>query len=535
MKSPRVLLVGLDGFEPTVADRLMAEGRLPALSRLVAGGTTIALDHGAAKRTGLAWEHISTGKSPDDAQRWAAVDFDPRTYQAVQRTTDLTPFLAGLDTPALIFDAPYFDLQSAPNAQGLISWGAHDPGVVPFARPSTLRREIEQRFGPYPANEFIYGFVWPSPERAFAMGEALARAVALRADITEYLFAERLPEWQLGLVVISEYHSAIEALWHGVDPTHPLHRHPSAAAARHGVEGVYEAGDRMLARLMERFPDAQIVAFNLHGMGANNSDVPSMLLLPELLYREHFGRPYFTTPEWSDQNGGVPLLEPDARWESAVATGFPIATAAAQPPLPVRAYRKLRRALEIGRPTRLPLDWIPAARYQPFWSAMPAFALPSFYDGRIRLNLRGREARGMVSPVDYDNAYNRLEALLLDCTDPLTAEPLVAEIVRAGKDPMALSDSEADLVVLWHGAPLGLDHPLLGRIGPIPYRRTGGHTGGLGVAYFSDPQGLAGLPSMSAFDVVPTVLAMLGKHSPGLSGVDRRAANHDSHQTLADA
>lgn len=274
--------------------------------------------------------------------------------------------------------------------------------------------------------------------------------------------------------------------------------------------------------MMERFPDARIVAFNLHGMGPNNSDVPSMLLLPELLYREHFGRPYFATPEWGGHDGSLPLLQPGDRWEDSVARGFPDPIVeTARTTLPGRAYRKARRMLGLGGPTRLPLDWMPAARYQPFWPVMPAFALPSFYDGRIRLNLRGREANGTISPTAFETACDRLEALLYECTDPVTGEPLVSEVLRAGKDPLILSDSEADLVVLWHKAPLGLDHPRLGRIGPVPYRRTGGHTGGMGVAYFSDAQGLAGLQSMSAFDVVPTVLAMLGKQSPGLSGVSR--------------
>ena len=518
----RILLVGLDGFEPSLAARLISEGRLPALDEPLERGATIALDHGAARRTGLAWEHISTGKSPDDAERWAAVDFDPRTYQAVQRTTDLTPFLAELGTSAVVFDAPYFDLKAAPNVQGLTSWGAHDPGVVPFARPRDLRRDIDRRFGPYPASEFIYGFVWPSPERCRDMGNALIKAVERRAEIADFLFAERLPEWQLGLVVISEYHSAIEALWHGVDPAHPLRGHASAAAARQGVEGVYEAGDRMLARLIRRFPDAQIVAFNLHGMGANNSDVPSMLLLPELLYRDHFGRPYFATPDWATSDGGPPLLGPDDSWECAVASGFPDEkSGTTRTPAAIRAYRKLVRALGLAGPTRLPLDWMPAARYQPSWPAMPAFALPSFYDGRIRLNLQGREAAGTIAPAAAEAACDRLETLLMECTDPLTGEPIVSEVVRTAKNPLALTESEADLVILWRGSPLGLHHPRLGRIGPLPYRRTGGHTGGDGVAYFSDPQGLANVSAMSAFDLIPTVLAMLGEELPRLSGVSR--------------
>jgi hypothetical protein len=271
-------------------------------------------------------------------------------------------------------------------------------------------------------------------------------------------------------------------------------------------------------------------------MGPNNSDVPSMLLLPELLYRDHFGRPFFETPDSPDRDGGLSLLGPDANWESAVAEGFPEERARdGQSSMPLRAYRRLVRSLGLAGPTRLPLDWMPAARYQPFWSAMPAFALPSFYDGRIRINLRGREANGSIAPGAYDEACRRLETLLRECTDPISGERLVSEVVRAGKDPRTLSESEADLIILWHGSPLGLDHPRLGRIGPIPYRRTGGHTGGAGVAYFSDPHGLGAVRAMSAFDLVPTVLAMLGGALPQLSGSNRWSVDQAARAAPADA
>jgi hypothetical protein len=78
-------------------------------------------------------------------------------------------------------------------------------------------------------------------------------------------------------------------------------------------------------------------------------------------------------------------------------------------------------------------------------------------------------------------------------------------------DPMAAKESEADLVVIWTMAPpLGLTHPELGAMGPLPYRRTGGHTGGPGFAYFHGPGIAAGdFGARSAFDVVPTVLELL--------------------------
>ena len=77
---------------------------------------------------------------------------------------------------------------------------------------------------------------------------------------------------------------------------------------------------------------------------------------------------------------------------------------------------------------------------------MPAFALPSFYDGRIRINLRGRERHGIVDPSRYEETCRDLETLLRECRDPRTGEPVVDSFERAStRDPLCLTGSEADL------------------------------------------------------------------------------------------
>ena len=141
---------------------------------------------------------------------------------------------------------------------------------------------------------------------------------------------------------------------------------------------------------------------------------------------------------------------------------------------------------------------------------MRAFAFPSFYDGQVRINLKGREASGQVDPADYESACDEVESLLAECRDPLTGRPVAASVERLAA-PLARGPSEADMIILWQGAPLGFDHPRLGRIGPLPYRRPGGHTGDRGYACIAGP-GIArrDLGTRSAFDIVPTVIDLLG-------------------------
>ncbi|MGH7126675.1 MAG: hypothetical protein ACREFI_20015 [Stellaceae bacterium] len=496
----RVLAIHLDGYEQSLGRHLMAEGGMPEMSRLAASSARFLLDHGPAQRTGLAGEHVATGLSPEAARRWSAVHFDPQTYEVWQEGTRLRPFPAALDCRTVVFDATYFDLKAAPNVRGIVSWGAHDPGVAQVPRPTDLLAEFNGRFGAYPAPRWIYGFAWPSPEKARAMGADLARAVDVRANAAHWLLSERLPDWDLALIAVSEPHSVIEALWHGIDRGHPLHGLPSAGPAGAAIGAVYQAVDRLVGKLSAAFPDALTVVFAIGGMGPNRSDVPSMLLLPELMYRNVFGSAFFgQPPAWTLSPGSVPVLPEGANaWEEPMKGLFPT--------------RAPARAPDPAHPERLPLDWMLATAYQPFWHAMPVFALPSYYDGRIRLNLVGRESRGMVRAGDYQRALAAAERLIRDCIDPATGESVVDYVeFPALRDPSELAETQADLVAVWKGTATCLEHPALGRIGPVAYRRTGGHTGPYGMAYIrADGARVGDHGTRSAFDVVPTIVDLMG-------------------------
>src|SRR5262249_2423147 len=225
----------------------MAAGEMPALAGLRRHAVRFRLDHGPAQRTGLAWEHVSSGLSPEASRRWGAVEFDPTTYAAWQEGARFAPWWAGLDRRVVVFDTPYVDLRRTPRTRGVVGWGAHDPGTLTAGAPTELWAEFEQRFGPYPASKWLYGTPWPSPGRTQAMGEGLAQALNVRSLAARWLASERLKDWELFMAVSGEAHSAVEGLWHGIDPNSPLHGHPSASAAAKAMLDVHRALDRMVA------------------------------------------------------------------------------------------------------------------------------------------------------------------------------------------------------------------------------------------------------------------------------------------------
>ncbi|MGE0191513.1 MAG: hypothetical protein AB7T63_05655 [Planctomycetota bacterium] len=466
-----LLVIGLDGLDPELLRGFLAEEALPHLAPLL-GARSIELEPGDERWSGLAWEQFTAGRPEATRRRSSTVGFDPATYAVGQPTSRTLPFTAGLDVPVVAFDVPYFDLVPG-EARGLGAWGAHDPGVARHSVPKDLVDEVTQRFGPYPAPTWIYGFTWPDAEATKRMGLDLARAVDVRAEVARWLLGTRLPGWKLGLVVIGELHGAVEALWHGVDPAHPLAGHASAPVAREALRQIVRAMDRFVGRLMAAFPEADVVAFVPHGMGTNHADVPAMLLMPELLLRHETGERAYEPPA-----GGIP--GEDAPWPEGLDWSATV----------LRHFRAPRASRQGLRRRRVPdtrdgrgreLAWMPAARYRGAWSRMRAFALPSFYDSRIRLNVIGREAAGRVRPREAASVLDDLEALLAETRDPTTGRAVEVRVARAPVDALLeRPPDDADLVVGWPRRTHVLEHPRHGRIGPAPWRRTGGHTGGTG-------------------------------------------------------
>lgn len=123
------------------------------------------------------------------------------------------------------------------------------------------------------------------------------------------------------------------------------------------------------------------------------------------------------------------------------------------------------------------MSWNPANWYRALWPAMRAFALPSVADGYIRLNVEGRERRGVVPPAEYQDLLDELSKRLTQVVNPATGKALVKEVIQIRRHPEERSEIPPDLVVVWEDLPpaCALDSPDLGRIGPLPYFRSGGH------------------------------------------------------------
>jgi predicted AlkP superfamily phosphohydrolase/phosphomutase len=87
----RVVVLGLDGLDPTLAERWMAEGHLPNLSALAKDGTFTRLGTTYPAISPVAWSSFMTGVDPARHNIFDFLDRDVRTYKPRLSSSDIRP------------------------------------------------------------------------------------------------------------------------------------------------------------------------------------------------------------------------------------------------------------------------------------------------------------------------------------------------------------------------------------------------------------------------------------------------------------
>ena len=523
MKVPPVIAIGLDAADPLLVERWMDQGTLPGLAALRTVGTYTRLENFDYCRAEAACTSFLTGCPAWRTGRWSAFKFDPDDYsvQDLQAYAfdEYPPFYsAAPDRRVAVFDLPQTRLVQGLSGIQVLGWGAHSPRTARVSIPEGLLADLTARYGEHPTYENDHCSLWDG--RAMRQMKAgLETGIARRSAICCDLL-QREP-WDLFLTYFGETHSAGHFYWHLSQTDHPMPR--AKGQTGDWLRDVFQAVDRAVTEIVAAGPrDARIVLFSDHGMEANSTDLPSLVFLPELLYRWSFPGEYGLEAGPTNTPPQPPVVpRPGRSWTDEVWARKhdpnPILRSLRRR-LPVEFFHyKIERRLGINSVPLCPDDCVlghePPMWYHPAWPHMRAFALPSFSEGYIRLNVRGRERDGIVDPADYDRVCEEVETLLRGVRNARTGTPLVKKIMRAraltGSGDVKLPDP--DLLVLWAAEPADVVDTPLGRIGPLPFQRTGSHVerGFLLAAGPGIPagRGLTGTPH--ALDLPPTILSLM--------------------------
>ncbi len=512
MVGQRVAAIGLDSASWDYLSELVGQGELPNLARLLERSLHGRLENTIEYRSELSWTTFVTGRTGPHLKYWSTVRFDPDTYEVLDKGAHGgQPFWASLPCEKPIaFDVPHSVLGDHPGLIQVNTWGAHSGQFPRSSKPAGLLTEIDERFGPHPAFEADYEACWHQPQYVHDLADALVAGAERRVDICQWLMEEN-PDWDLFVTVMSEPHSVGHHCWHGIDPTHPLHSHPLAHHSADAMRRVHIGVDEAVGRLLDALdPDDVVIVFAVHGMANNTNDLPAQALVPELLYRLEAGRSALANP--SRAHGA----RQDTLWPLPPGYTNRYLSRLYADSLPARVARDLWR---YSTPTVHRLRWKLKARltgrpvrdfpsvsdfhaspevqgtneellmleageqafqgprlYQAHWPEMRAFAIPTYSDAHIRLNVVGRERHGIVAPEDYDAVCDEIEAELRSLRDLADGQPVIRDIMRVrADDPMDPEGPSADLVVLFNRPVGGCTHPKVGRLGSYPTLRTGEH------------------------------------------------------------
>ena len=424
-----VVAIGLDAADPELLETWMAAGHLPNLSKLREQGGYGRLKNLEYYKAETPWTMFLSGCYPEKIDYWTPVKFFEGSYKADEIGAydfdEYPPFYAlGDDFRVAVFDVPQTALSKRVNGLQVLAWGAHSPQTPSHSEPPELFDEINVKYGEHPALHKDHGAWWNESYLKFlhaASRTGIERRVAICRD---WLRQER---WDLLLTIFGEPHSIGHDLWHVSREDHPLYGKTAAGRsfASDPVLDVFRSIDQGIGELIAAAPEnAYVTVFAVHGCGHNTTDLGSMVFLPEFLYRFNFPGRYIIAP--GKANGHVPPVITNPKgssWQNNLWQNYRYVANPVRRFLRLVLPRRIRNPLEklFGAlpsggaisPAELirrgeKVGWQPTMWFSPLWPKMRAFALPSFSEGYIRINLQGREPQGIVAPADYDALCDEL-------------------------------------------------------------------------------------------------------------------------------
>ena len=509
MPSPtKVLYLAFDACDREIVRELAAAGELPTFQSLLDTAAVAEVDPPPGVYISANWPTFSTALGPDrhDYSCWAEVD--PDTYQWTEtspRSAKGTAFwhaLADAGHRVAIFDVPHQVVRPDSTAVQILEWGCHDRHMGTSASPPELLDELEGAVGRHPIGQMDALRPVNFAACDFAYREGLHRtneeAVALWDDILIGVDRKQAAslhlldkgDWSLFAVVFGESHCTGHQLWAVHDEHHTRHDPTLAALIGDPIRELYRRLDAALAVHLARTDDDTTVYVHLsHGMGPHYDGNHLLDIILQRLHAADDGPRGWRTQLAVNAIGRAP-----ASWQARLLGA---------------ASSQIRRHVDAHPPG--PLDpWeLPL-------SARSWFQVPNNALGGIRVNLRGREANGVIEPSDYHRVCSDLGRWLSEVVNIDTGEPVVHRVLTTDDHyQRRVDDRLPDLCIEWNS-----DAPIVRvyspRIGTIVREnevqwRTGDHRRH-GLLFARGPGITPGVraESIPMVDVGPTLCAALG-------------------------
>ncbi|HUF29890.1 MAG TPA: alkaline phosphatase family protein, partial [Gemmatimonadaceae bacterium] len=384
----RLVMLGIDAASPDLLEQWANDGTLPNIRALIARGTVGRTEGVAGFFVGSTWPSLYTGTSPANHGIHYLLQLVPGSYRMhwvaeeefVRRPAFWTT-LSRAGQRVAVLDVPLTRLEPELRGVHVVEWGGHDSLYGFRAAPDEFARELLERHGSHPLGASCDRSRRSSEE----YGEFIATledGIRRKAVWTRTLLASG--GWDLFMQVFTESHCAGHQCWHLHDETHPAHDPGFVATYGDPLRRIYRAIDSAIGDVLAAAGDTQVIVFSAHGMAHRYG---AQFLLRDVLVRL-----------------GVTALPAESGGHAAGAGTIRTLARKGLNSLPhalQQPVRAVRRALGDKRPrkpstTQLGID-ASRSRCFPVGNGLAV--------GGIRLNLAGREPRGMLAPGTEADAF----------------------------------------------------------------------------------------------------------------------------------
>jgi predicted AlkP superfamily phosphohydrolase/phosphomutase len=488
----KLMMILLDAIEPSLVERWMEDGSLPNLRKLRQSGRfgRLASD---LKIAGLPWLPLYTGRRDAAVPPYFLI-WNPKSMSLERlpaSVLDVPIFWRNLPQNglrAIVVDMPFVSKPVPFDGIEITAWMTHDTIFESTqTSPEKLGPYLIEKYGRDLRFKETYGTLGPAEFQGVKdrLVDMTRRVTDLALDFLHH------EKWDLFVVGYSTLHSAGHKLW---DQTN-VRGDPDHAQTSRPLQDVYIAADRAVGRLLAALdPQTYVLVLSVHGMRSNST---CNEILPEMLQRALADE--MSTP--SNSGGWLRKL---------------------RQLVPYELRHRIKSRLPLRMQDLLTSYWRSGVGN---WQYKKAFTIASDVQGMIRLNLQGREKRGIVPPAEYEAVCRQIINGLKTFIDADTGLPIIREVVHTDAilREHAPADIYPDLLVDWADTPAAahraVSSPVFGAIpwptpGYNPEGRSGNHTM-TGMLLAVGPDITAGpIESARVIDIAPTVLDLLGQPVP---------------------
>jgi predicted AlkP superfamily phosphohydrolase/phosphomutase len=504
-RKSKIMMIGLDASEPDLIERWMADGSLPNLGRLRNKGAYGRLDSCAEWLSASPWISFYTSTHPSQHGYYFPFGWRPLEMKIERPNPDWLPYtpfwwrFGHGDPRIIVLDVPHSYQPETLNGFEIRGWSTHENHDRPKSYPSSKLEWVINNFGELPLTNERY--------EAFTINESLFlrdELIETTKKITDFIeYAASNEPWDFFLASYVSPHRGGHKFWDSADLKGDLSREGLEEFNR-SLRQIYVECDRSIGRIIKNIGvNTTLMIFSLHGMGANTSRVE---VLPEMLKRVL-------------SNGRLVGDEPRS-------IGF---LQNIRQKIPSAWRYEVKHRLPLSLQDRLGLFW---RMGDVNWSGTQAFCLVGDCQGFIRINLKGRETKGIVEPGDeYETLIRKITKGLSTYLDADTKEPLIQEIKHTRQlfPTGPRMDKLPDLIVRWSEMPAYKHRQIISDLygtieWPSPGKNPNGHSGNHRGQGFLIASGRGFKPGSNItggniLDLAPTVLDLFGMEKyPGMEG-----------------